>query len=338
MVLFPIVAFAISLASCLLVSHDAWRRPKPDKIAWAISFALFAIAAGLEVAGSLAGWTPLMARGYYLAGAVLVVGYLALGELYLLFPGKIGRFAPGAALLVTALAATIVLEAPVNEARLATDGWRAIEKGPALIALAVAINTVGTLVLVGGAFWSAWQFRRDPALRSRMLGCILIGAGTLAVASGGSLTRLGSPQFLYIAMAAGVTLIFAGYVQARKPAAAAGAVVAGPVRVVAFAPGDVDARGLSLDPGLRVIANWLETLDAAGVRSQCLSWSATPGDEPYLGREDARMTWRLRAMLPGQAVPAFDALPVAVRRQLAEVYEDVFSDLPAGPRSGRRAG
>jgi hypothetical protein len=337
MVLFPAIAFLLSLACLVVVGFDAWRKPRPDKIAWTVSFALFALAAAVEVAGGLAEWTPLMARVYYLAGAVLVVGYLALGELYLLAPGKIGRFAPGAALLVTALAATLTLEAPVDQARLATEGWRAIEKGPALIGLAIAINIIGTLILAGGAFWSAWQFRRNPALRSRMIGCILIGVGAMVVASGGSLTRLGSPQYLYIAMAAGVALIFAGYLQARKPAETGLVVQATEGRVVPFTPGRADVSKISTDPGMRVIASWLETLDAEGVRSQCLAWSATPGDEAALARGDARMTWHLRAVLPEQVIPAFDALPISVRRQLAEVYRDVFSDLP-GPASGRRAG
>src|SRR5581483_11190616 len=116
-----------------MIGRDAARRPKPDKIAWLIAFALFAVAAACEVAGSLAGWTPLLARVYYLAGAVLVVGYLALGELYLLAPRATRRFGPGVMLLLTALAVTVVLDAPIDAARLSADGWRALQRGPALV-------------------------------------------------------------------------------------------------------------------------------------------------------------------------------------------------------------
>ncbi|MDQ3547954.1 MAG: hypothetical protein M3439_03960, partial [Chloroflexota bacterium] len=79
------------------------------------------------------------------------------------------------------------------------------------------INGLGTLVLVGGTLYSAWLFWRRGIQRHRMIGCLLIAAGTLSVASGGTLTRLGSHQYLYIAMSLGIALIFTGYVRTRKP-------------------------------------------------------------------------------------------------------------------------
>ncbi|MGH9176455.1 MAG: hypothetical protein ACRD1H_18945, partial [Vicinamibacterales bacterium] len=37
------------------------------------------------------------------------------------------------------------------------------------------------------------------------------------VASGGTLTRLGSHQYLYVAMSLGIALIFTGYLTTRRP-------------------------------------------------------------------------------------------------------------------------
>ena len=45
---------------------------------------MFGIAAAAEAIGDTAGWNAPLARSYYLTGAVLVVGFLALGQLYLL--------------------------------------------------------------------------------------------------------------------------------------------------------------------------------------------------------------------------------------------------------------
>ncbi|MGI9252442.1 MAG: hypothetical protein ACR2J8_01740 [Thermomicrobiales bacterium] len=278
-----------------------------------------------------------MARIYYLAGAVLVVGYLALGELYLLIPRYIEKIAPGLTLLVTALAATLVMDAPVDSDRLASEGWRALEKGPALIGMAVAINAIGTLILAGGAFWSAWQFRRNSALRERMIGCVLIGLGALIVASGGSLTRLGSPQFLYIAMSAGVALIFGGYLQARKPLRLnekAGRDME-PVSLAAIA-GRGDNRAVAVAGGTEMATSWLIRFDADAIRERCLEWSATPGSETTLDRAQARQVWRLRQTLPVDTRAAFDALPVATRRQLAEVFWDVFNETESA--AGRPTG
>src|SRR5688572_26763161 len=106
MIAFPAVAALVALVCALFVGADAWRRPRPERIVWAVAFLVFGLSAASEVAGSLAGWTPMLARVYYLAGAVLVVGLLALGELYLLFQDRMPSVTPGVALLICALAAT----------------------------------------------------------------------------------------------------------------------------------------------------------------------------------------------------------------------------------------
>jgi hypothetical protein len=51
-----------------------------------------------------------------------------------------------------------------------------------------------------------------------MIGCVLIAVGTLLVAAGGTLTRFGHQEYLYLGMSLGVGVIFAGYLQARRPA------------------------------------------------------------------------------------------------------------------------
>ena len=352
MIAFPVVAFVVSLACALLVAADGVRRPKPDKVAWAIAFGLFAVAAGAEVAGSLAGWNVPLVRLYYLTGATLVVGFLGLGQLYLLFGRKIAGVAPGAALLVTALAATFVLEAPVDQAMLASDGWRALDRGPALVALAVSINVLGTLVVVGGALWSAWTFWRRGMFRRRMIGCLLIALGSLVVASGGSLTRLGSPQYLYVAMATGVALIFAGYLQARRPDAAVKPAsgidsitetalsmraprsnsAVRPARSVVALHGGRALRPETPapDPGIELIAGWIATRDGAAISLLCAEWSVPSDPMPVLARSDARRVWALRLRLPDETHAAFDALPVPVRRQLATLADDVLLAAEAG--------
>lgn len=211
-------AFASVLAACCAVAvlHDYRARPKPDKIVWGIAFAIFSAAAGIEVIASVSGWSSFLARAYYVLGATLVVGYLALGELYLLMRRAWADRVAGLLAFLTALAIALVSRAPVGPT-IAEDGWDALERGAGLTILTISINSIGTLILVGGLGWSAWKLRRLGTMRNRTLGCLLIALGTLAVASGGTLTRLGSHQFLYIAMSVGITLIFAGYLWARRP-------------------------------------------------------------------------------------------------------------------------
>lgn len=216
MVIFPLIASILALACCAAVLRDYRTRPSPAGAVWSIAFAIFGVAALAEVLGTLDRWTPLLVRIYYVLGATLVVGYLALGELYLLLRRERADRAAGLLVFLTALAVALVLQAEVAP-DVADRGWEALDRGAGLTALTIGINSTGTLILLGGLLYSAASFRRRGVMRNRMIGCLLIAAGTLAVASGGTLTRLGSHQFLYIAMSFGISLIFAGYTRSRRP-------------------------------------------------------------------------------------------------------------------------
>jgi O-antigen/teichoic acid export membrane protein len=96
------VAAAIAAICTAFIGWDAVRRPRPERVTWTGAFLLFTVAAVCEVIGSATGWSPILARVYYLTGAVLVVGVLALGELYLLLPGRMPSITPGLSLLIVA--------------------------------------------------------------------------------------------------------------------------------------------------------------------------------------------------------------------------------------------
>jgi hypothetical protein len=216
MVVFPLIATLLAGGCCAVVAKDYFARPKPSGVAWVVAFAIFGVAALSEVVGTLVGWTPLLARTYYVLGATLVVGYLALGELYLLMRRERADRAAGVMIVLTALAIALISRAPLA-GDVASEGWHALERGPALTALTIGINTTGTAILVGGLLYSSVSFLRRGIMRNRMIGCFLIAAGALTVATGGTLTRLGSDQYLYIAMSLGIALIFLGYMRARQP-------------------------------------------------------------------------------------------------------------------------
>jgi energy-converting hydrogenase Eha subunit A len=337
MVALPAAAMVISLICAAILGWDALKRPRPDRVSWAIAFGVFALAAGAEVVGSLAGWSAPLARVYYLSGAVLVVGILALGELYLLFGDRMPAVTPGIALLVCAMAATVVWNAPVNQEALDTLGWGAIERGPLLVAVAATINAGGTAVLVGGALYSSWRLRRAPGLKHRAIGCAMIAAGAVIVAMGGTLTRFGQREYLYLAMTAGVTIIFAGVLLTRYRAAAPG--TAGK-KAEAFAPDGaansqvilMPARttGTHADEGVRYVLENLLPLDVDDLRRTCLQWGATPVCDAPLTRKQAARVWALRRALPDGEKGRFDLLPLALQCQLAELHAEIWSSHAVG--------
>jgi hypothetical protein len=331
MVVLPALAAVISLSCALVIGRNALRRPRPDRIAWIVAFAMFAVAAGAEVIGSTAGWSVTLVRVYYLTGAVLVVGFLALGQLYLLAADRIGRVAPGIALLITAIAASTVWAAPIDSARLEGDGWDAIERTAGLKILAIGINSVGTLILIGGLIYSALRLREIEAMRNRTIGCLLIALGTVTVAMGGTLTRLGSDQYLYLAMSAGVALIFAGYLKARGREGAE--TDSGEARGREGAKAQRRGRWQSArlpaarieNHGIAFVESRLATLSNDELSRECAVWSVPTRDIEAFSRSEARRVWSLRNRLTPEGQTALDARPPGIRLQLAELYFDVMS-------------
>jgi len=78
-------------------------------------------------------------------------------------------------------------------------------------------NLYGTIALVGGALWSAFVFFRKRILLHRTLGNVLIAAGAILPAFGGTFSRMGVPNALYIGELLGVIFIFLGYLRATHP-------------------------------------------------------------------------------------------------------------------------
>lgn len=212
---------ALALVLCLVLAISMLRRftarRRIHELIWAATFGAFGLAAGAELYGGLAGWSPALARLYYLAGASLSVGFLALGTIFLLVPRPLAMAALFVVLVQSAFMAFLVLRAPVDPEAIRLAGWSALTRDGNLRALALTINVLGTLVVVIGTFASAYA-QAAAGFGRRAGGIFLIGVGTLTVAAGGSLTRYGH-ELLYGPMAVGMLLIFLGYRRSTAPSA-----------------------------------------------------------------------------------------------------------------------
>jgi hypothetical protein len=349
MIAFPATAALIAALCTAFVGWDALRHPRPERVIWALAFLVFAVAASCEVIGSVAAWSPALARMYYLTGAMLVVGVLALGELYLLLPGRMPSIAPGLSLLVVAVAVTTVWSAPISLSRLEANGWHALERGPFLVALAATINAGGTLVLVGGALYSAWSLKGTRGAGTRPVGCVLIATGTIVVALGGTMTRFGRHEYLYVAMSFGIAIIFSGVLLTRRPhgtrnnlqrepEVSQGSYALRPGRLIPLpSRGGPASLAPETNEGIRFIVDNLLPLADAQIAETCRRWSAASEGSDSFTRDEAKHVWALRLALPVSSRTRFDALPFSVQSQLAEVYAEVWSAAPAETRSVRGA-
>jgi len=111
------VAAIVSVACTGVVASRLARRPaRPAPlIAWTIGFTLFSVATLCLWNGAWRGWSEAGFRLYYLTGGILVVAYLAVGELLLVAPGRRAtRLVAATMLWVTFASAAAVLAAHVD--------------------------------------------------------------------------------------------------------------------------------------------------------------------------------------------------------------------------------
>jgi hypothetical protein len=213
----PVATALIAAAFAARLGGGALARPSAARAFWALGFACFAAGAAAEAYGAAYGWSAVTFRIYYLTGGVLAVGLLGLGATWLHARRDVALLTTGAVLATAAAAAVAVLGAGIDTALLAEGALRP-PPNDALTGLAflyaIALNTFGTLALLGGIV-------RSLRRHERVVANLLIGAGVIVIAGSGALTRIGDAYgFVLGAQLAGLVMIYAGFELATQRAPA----------------------------------------------------------------------------------------------------------------------
>ena len=191
----PFLTAAVAAAFTIAVGLRFVQSRRIALLAWAIGLAMFTIAA---LAGALAqggGATETEYRLFYLFGGILNVAWLAL------------------VVLLTVVSIVAVFMSPVN-LQVALNSGRGFADGSLPRILAAVGSGVGSLVLIGGALWSAWQFATKRHNGRRALSNVVIAIGVIIVAAGGTVTFTGANGILEYTNLAGLAVMFAGFVLA----------------------------------------------------------------------------------------------------------------------------
>jgi hypothetical protein len=213
--LLPVAAALVAAMFAALLLRSLVQRRGGQKALWGLGFAFFAVAAACEALAQSSGWSGALFRGYYLCGGVLTVAYLGAGSAWLYLRPRARDVMVGALALATVAAAVTVGLAPVHAADLAaTASGRpppngAIGGGAAV--WAVALNSFGTLWLVGGAL-------RSVLRRQRVRQSLWIGGGALVLAAATSMSRAGDYSLMYLGELVGITAMFYGFVLPQRAA------------------------------------------------------------------------------------------------------------------------
>jgi len=222
--LMPFMSVLIMSIFVLLVLRRYAMRRGLHLLLWGIGLVMYGLGSFAEAYHAVAGFNGLVFRLWYLFGAMLVAAWLGQGTVYLLVRRQIAGVRIAHILMVVLLLGSLYGAFKVFGAQLdpslmpgeSLSGHAIVTPGVRI--LTPFFNMYGTVMLVGGAIYSAFVFWRRRILPHRMVGNILIAVGALAPAVSGTLSRIGLTEFLYLGELLGAILMFIGFLQATVEA------------------------------------------------------------------------------------------------------------------------
>jgi hypothetical protein len=209
----PIVTTVLAVPFAL----EIYRRYKthPERVhllCWAIGVLLYGVGTLTEALTTLVGWREPVFRAWYISGALLGGAPLAQGTVYLLLARRTAHVMTLVLVTFIAVAATAVVLSPIDygavEAHRLTGrvlSWQWVRY------FSPFVNSYAALFLIGGAVYSAMRYSGNPATRHRVLANVLIAIGAILPGIGGTATRMGYTEVLYVTELVGLVLIWAGY-------------------------------------------------------------------------------------------------------------------------------
>lgn len=222
----PFFSTVISVAFAVAVLLRYRRRRGLHLLVWGLGLVLYSLGTFAEFYSTYA-WSALVFRLWYIGGALLTAAWLGQGTVYLLVRRRnVAHWLMAGLVATSALAVAVMFATPLDAsaftigADLSGQYREILPQGAAVRLLTPLFNIYGTIWLVGGAVYSAWLFWRKRVLPHRAIGNVLIAVGAMSPAIGGSLSRLGTTDFLYISELVGALLMFAGFIRATTPMSA----------------------------------------------------------------------------------------------------------------------
>ena len=218
----PYLSTLVTFAFAAAVFNRYRQRGGLHLLFWAIGLLLYGLGTLAEVILGLT-FNGFVLKLWYLTGAMLTAAWLGTGTVHLLVrKGNAAQILTGILVAVSVLALILVIAAPVNAAsydvtRPVSEQYKEIlTRNGMVILLTILLNIYGTITLVGGAIYSAYLFWRKKILANRLYGNILIAAGALSPALGGTFLRIGMADFLYLSELIGAVLMYIGFVLATS--------------------------------------------------------------------------------------------------------------------------
>ncbi len=214
----PILTTILS-AIFFVILYRHWQdRNRPSYLMWwTLGVLCYGLGTFTEGVVGIFGWSEPAFKAWYILGALLGGFPLAQGSVYLIYNKKTAHRMMALIVTVILVASVLVMFSPVDYSLVEPSRltgkvlvWNKVRL------ITPVINIYAFIFLVGGAFYSAYRYSNDAAYRNRMWGNIFIAVGGLLPGIGGSFTKFGYTEVLYVTELAGIILIYMGYRTMRR--------------------------------------------------------------------------------------------------------------------------
>jgi hypothetical protein len=215
----PILTTFLALGFAVVLFRRYHERGGLHLLWWGVGMLTYAAGTVTEAATTLFGWQEPVFRAWYIAGALLGGAPLAQGTVYLLLSKRVADRLTIALIAAISFGAVCVLLSPIRTEmvepyRLSGRvlGW------PWVRLISPFINLYALTFLMGGAIVSAVRYARRVETRHRALANTFIAVGALLPGIGGTFTRMGHVEVLYVTELVGLACIALGYRLSVGPA------------------------------------------------------------------------------------------------------------------------
>jgi hypothetical protein len=215
----PVVTTLLSVPFALEI-YRRWRT-YPERLHllwWSIGVVVYGVGTFTEAWTTLFGWNPVIFRAWYISGALLGGAPLAQGSVYLLMKQRTAHVLTTLLVLYVLAAAVAVSLSPIDFAAVEPHRLTGRVMEWSWVRLfSPVVNLYAVIFLVGGAVLSALRYSASPSTRHRMWANVLIAVGAILPGIGGTATRMGYTEVLYVTELMGLLLIWAGYRISVRP-------------------------------------------------------------------------------------------------------------------------
>ncbi|GMV21665.1 MAG: hypothetical protein AMXMBFR57_16140 [Acidimicrobiia bacterium] len=215
----PIVTTMMAVPFAVIIL-GRWRQ-FPERLHllwWGIGVAAYGAGTLTESLTALLGWQEPVFRLWYITGALLGGAPLAQGTVYLMLRRRTAHVLTTTLVATVAIAAVAVWASPIDytlvESHRLTGRvfeWTWVRR------FSPFINLYAVVFLIGGAIASAMKFSRGPLTRHRMWANVWIAVGALLPGIGGTATRFGYTEVLYVMELLGLLCMWRGYAISVRP-------------------------------------------------------------------------------------------------------------------------